>query len=271
MLQIAQCAREFDIEMQTYSTCLAAKRPVPLPKAPNGHIYYGSYIENVAHVALARLTGGYGLFSRFSTYRLIQTLKKFKPDAIHLHNLHAAYINLPMLFRYINDNEIPIIWTLHDCWTFTGKCAYFESVKCEKWKTGCNHCPQLPEYPKSYLDTSKLMFRKKKEWFTSVPNMTLVTPSNWLAGLVQESFLGKYPVKVINNGIDLSVFRPVKSDFRNKYHCEDKFILLGVAFGWDRRKGLDVFLELANRLDETYQIVLVGTDERIDAQHGAGL
>jgi glycosyltransferase involved in cell wall biosynthesis len=108
------------------------------------------------------------------------------------------------------------------------------------------------------------MYRKKQEWFTGVQDLTIVTPSHWLAGLVGESFLKDYPVKVIHNGIDLPVFKPTESDFRKKHHCEDKFILLGVAFGWGARKGLDVFIDLASRLDDRFQIVLVGTDDNVD-------
>ena len=185
---------------------------------------------------------------------------------IHLHNLHGWYINFPLLFKYIKKNNIRVIWTLHDCWTFTGHCPHFDMIGCEKWKTGCYQCPQIGEYPASYADISKWMYKHKKQWFTGVEDMTLVTPSEWLANLTRQSFLKDYPVKVINNGIDLSIFKPTESDFRKKYDLEDKFILLGVAFGWGKRKGLDVFIELSKRLDERYQIVLVGTDENVDKQ-----
>lgn len=161
-----------------------------------------------------------------------------------------------------------MIWTLHDCWSFTGHCPYFDIAHCDKWKTGCHNCPQYREYPQSLFDNSKFMWKLKKKWFTGVENMTIVTPSQWLADLVKQSYLKDYPVKVINNGIDLSVFKPADSDFREKYHISaDKEILLGVAFGWGKRKGLDVFLELDKRLDaEKYQIVLVGTDDAVDKQ-----
>ena len=226
-------------------------------------------IQNNNHrkinVLLDRITGRHNMHSKIATERLLKVISGFKPDIIQLHNLHEAYINLPMLFKYIKKHNIKTVWTLHDCWAFTGHCPYFDIVGCNKWKTGCYGCPQYKEYPKSLFDNSKYMYRLKKKWFTGVENMTIVTPSEWLASLVKESYLKDYPVKVINNGIDLNVFRPTESDFREKYALENKYIVLGVAFGWGRRKGLDVFVELARRLDkEKYKVVLVGTDDNVD-------
>lgn len=226
-------------------------------------------IQNNNHrkinVLLDRITGRHNMHSKIATERLLKVISGFKPDIIQLHNLHEAYINLPMLFKYIKKHNIKTVWTLHDCWAFTGHCPYFDIVGCNKWKTGCYGCPQYKEYPKSLFDNSKYMYRLKKKWFTGVENMTIVTPSEWLASLVKESYLKDYPVKVINNGIDLNVFKPTESDFRKKYALENKYIVLGVAFGWGRRKGLDVFVELARRLDkEKYKVVLVGTDDNVD-------
>lgn len=224
-------------------------------------------IEKSIHILLSRFTGRNECYSYFATYRLIYNLKNFSPDIIHLHNLHGWYLNLPLFFSYIKKNNIPIIWTLHDCWSFTGQCPHFTMVKCNKWKTGCHHCPQYHEYPATYVDRTKTMWKLKKKWFTCIQNMTIITPSQWLAGLVKQSYLKEYPVKVINNGIDLRVFKPTPSDFREKYDLNGKYIVLGVAFGWGKRKGLDVFIELSKHLDNTkYQIVLVGTDDQTDKQ-----
>lgn len=266
MLQIAECVRKTGGVAHTYSTHAFTKKYKKLPPAPTGHKYYGSYFESGIHVAMAYFFGYNGCYSRFATHRLVRELKKIKPDVLHLHNLHGYCINLSILFNYIKKNHIRVVWTLHDCWTFTGQCPYFDMVGCEKWKTGCYACPQYKEYPKSYVDRSKTMYKRKKEWFTGVEDMTLVTPSQWLADLTKQSFLSVYPVQVINNGIDLSVFTPTESDFRKKYNLGNKFILLGVAFGWGKRKGLDVFIELSKRLPNEYQLVLVGTDERVDKQ-----
>ena len=226
--------------------------------------YIGTRFERNLHIKLGEISGFHGCFSMFSTWRFLSKVKRFKPDAIHLHNLHHAYINLGMLFNYIKKNNIPVIWTLHDCWAFTGQCPYFTIANCEKWKTGCGDCTQHKRYPSTSCDRTQTMWKLKKKWFTSINNMTVVTPSSWLGELVKQSYLKDYNVQVINNGINLDIFKPTESNFRSRYHCEDKFILLGVAFDWGYRKGLDVFVEISKRLDSRYQIVLVGTNSSID-------
>lgn len=221
--------------------------------------------EKTLHTYLARLTGRTGCFSRAATRRLLRRLDRFRPDVIHLHNLHGWFVNLPMLFSYIRKRGIKVVWTLHDCWALTGHCPHFDMIGCEKWKTGCHHCPLYREYPRTWFDCSRAMYRKKRQWFSGVEDLTLVAPSGWLAGLVEDSFLRDYPVQVIRNGIDLEAFCPSESDFRRKYGCQDKHMVLGVAYAWDDKKGLDVFLKLAQMLDESYRIVLVGTDDAVDA------
>ena len=234
------------------------------PKA-DGDIIICSTLANRLNQKLAYYTGLNGCFAVFSTRRFLHTLDKIRPEILHFHNLHNSYINLPMLFRYVKKHHIRVIWTLHDCWAFTGHCPYFTLAGCDKWKTGCGACPQLSDYPPSRIDLTRFLWKKKKKWFTGVEDLTIVTPSRWLAGLVKESFLAEYPVKVINNGIDLNVFQPTESDFR-KTHGIPEYMVLGVAFDWGRRKGLDVFTYLAQHLDERFQIVLVGTDDKIDAE-----
>ena len=211
------------------------------------------------HGIRSRLLDDTGFGSRKATENFIKWIKEYDPDVIHLHNLHGYYINIDVLFRYLAEAKKKVIWTLHDCWAFTGHCAYFSYAGCEKWKSGCFECPQKKEYPKSLIiDNSKKNWILKKELFTSIEDMVLVTPSKWLASLVKESFLNKYPVEVIYNGIDTDVFKPTKSDFRTKNGLEDKKIILGVASVWDRRKGLYDFIKLSELLDDTYKIVLVG-------------
>lgn len=268
MFQIAETARNQGCKVNTYSPVAFVRGKKNKLISYKDHFWWGNRFESCAHYYLGVLFGVNGLLSINGTRQLIGELKKFAPDVIHLHNLHGFCVNIPMLFNYIKKNNIKVVWTLHDCWAFTGHCPHFTMAKCDKWKTGCYKCPQYKEYPKSLFDNSKKMYRLKKKWFTGVENLTIVTPSEWLAGLVKQSFLKDYPVKVINNGIDLSLFKPTESDFRNKYNIsEGKFILLGVAFGWGKRKGLDVFIELGKRLDGAkYQIVLVGTDDNVDKQ-----
>lgn len=254
MLEIAEVAEKCG---HTAAVCYPKSRG-NAKKQKETDIVIGSRLSRNLHLKLAEITGLNGCFSYFSTLDFLRKLNKFKPDIIHLHNLHNCYVNLPLLFGYIKKHNIKTVWTLHDCWSFTGHCPHFDMIGCDKWKTECYNCPQYKEYPKSLFDNSKYMYSLKKKWFTGVKNMTIVTPSKWLAGLVKESYLRDYPVKVINNGIDLNVFKPTESDFRKKYDCESKNIVLGVASPWGKRKGLDVFSELAERLDDRYRIVLVG-------------
>lgn len=221
----------------------------------------GNDLDVKLHGVKARLFDGAGFGSKKATEKFIEWVKEYDPDVIHLHNLHGYYINVEVLFQYLKTCGKRIIWTLHDCWAFTGHCTYFDYVGCEKWKSGCEKCPQKKEYPSSNgLDMSKRHYKLKRKLFTDIPNLTIVTPSQWLADLVKKSYLRQYATLVIHNGIDTSVFKPTDSSIREKYRCEDKKIILGVAAIWDKRKGLDTFLQLAKILDDSYQIILVGLD-----------
>ena len=153
------------------------------------------------------LLGRDSFLQKVATHGLIKRLKEFEPDIIHLHNLHGWYVELFDLFRYIKKNNIKVVWTLHDCWALTGHCTHFDLIGCNKWQSKCENCPQYHEYPATKYDYAKRLYQKKKKSFADIPNMTIVTPSAWLAAQVKKSFLAHYPVKVIHNGIDLSVFR----------------------------------------------------------------
>ena len=249
-----------------YDTCFAYPDNLFNVPIQNGDIRISSDIVRRINERASYYTGYIGCFSFFTTWRLIRKLKKIKPDILHLHNIHNSYVNHSMLFRYIKKYDVRTVWTLHDCWAFTGQCPYFTLEGCEKWKYGCYGCSLYKQYPATCYDNTKKMWKLKKKWFTGVSDMTLVTPSLWLANLVKQSFLKDYPVRVINNGIDFSVFRPTESNFRKKYDLEGKFVILGVAFDWGIRKGLDVFIELAGMLGEEYAIVLVGTTDAIDKE-----
>lgn len=262
MMGIAEVARAQGHEVMCASPITTTNRDAG---EDCGYYRIGTFNSRRLNVALARITGFNGCFAWLETYKLLKKIDEFKPDIIHLHNLHDSYINLPMLFSYIKKHNVPTVWTLHDCWAFTGQCPYFTIAKCDKWKVGCHNCPQYKEYPASLYDNTKKMWQLKKKWFTGVKNMTIVTPSEWLAGLARESYLKQYPIEVINNGIDLNVFKPTHSNFREQYGIPgDKYIVLGVSFAWGYRKGLDCFVEMAEKLGERYQIVLVGTDDEID-------
>jgi putative colanic acid biosynthesis glycosyltransferase len=225
-------------------------------------IRIGSRLDNYLHVARTRLFDTHGFGSANATEALIAKIRELNPDMIHLHNLHGYYLHIGLLFEYLKQAGKPVIWTLHDCWSFTGHCAYFDYIGCDCWQRECHDCPSKAEYPKSVgLDRSRWNYRKKQELFTGVRNLTLVTPSQWLARMVKESFLQKYPVTVINNGIDLKVFKPTPNDFRGRFKLEDQFVLLGVASIWNQRKGYQYFIDLATQLRPDEKIVLVGVSE----------
>ena len=223
----------------------------------------GSDLDVKLHGVKARLIDGMGDGSKRVTERFVEWIKEYDPDVIHLHNIHGYYINIEVLFNYLKICGKKIIWTLHDCWAFTGHCAYCQMDQCDKWKTGCFNCSvHKTEYPVSHFDRSKQNWIKKKELFTGIDNVIIVTPSKWLANKVSESYLGGYPVKVINNGIDTSVFYPIESDIKSRYGIADKKIILGVASVWDKRKGFDDFIKLSEQLTNDYRIVLVGLSKK---------
>lgn len=232
-------------------------------KAPNRYQNISHSISSTPgflyHLMKTRLFDSHGFESKRATLNLLRYIENYAPDIIHIHNLHGYYLNIELLFSYLKSLSTPIIWTLHDCWAFTGHCAYFTAVNCTQWKTGCTVCPALKAYPKCILkgNVSK-NYQRKREIISSLNNITIVTPSFWLAQIVQASFLNKYPTYTIPNGIDLNIFKPTVSNFRQKYSLEDKIIILGVANKWEPRKGLNDFIELANLLEKNYQIVLVG-------------
>lgn len=222
----------------------------------------GSSLSVKIDALLTRLFDNAGFNSVSATKKFIKWVKEYDPDIIHLHNIHGYYINIKILFDYLKESGKPVVWTFHDCWPFTGHCSHFVTANCDKWKSGCFSCLRKKAYPSSLLfDFSKRNYRRKKELFTSLERMTIITPSEWLAGLVRESFLGKYPVKAIPNGIDLDVFKPTESDFKEKYGLKDKKIVLGVASAWGKSKGLYDFVKLSEILDDSYKVVLVGLKE----------
>ena len=218
----------------------------------------GSNIDVKFYGLKARLFDAAGFGSKIATIKFIEWVKEYNPDIIHLHNVHGYYINVEVLFDYLRTCGKKIIWTLHDCWSFTGHSAYCDAINCDKWINGCNKCPQKKEYPKSFLDRSKCNWNKKRKIFTSVPNLTIVTPSDWLAGLVKKSFLCNYPVQVIHNGIDTSQFHPMDNSFKSDHAIENSMMLLGVSTSWDEMKGYSDYLKLADMLGDGYKVVLVG-------------
>lgn len=228
-------------------------------------VHIGNKIDMYLHVLETRLFDRNGLASKIGTANLIKQIEKIKPDIVHLHNIHGYYLNYLLLFRYLAESQIPLVWTLHDCWTFTGHCAYFTFAKCEKWKNGCSNCPQTDKYPSSWFnDRSQKNYVDKMHSFLSMKNITLVPVSYWLSGLLEDSFLREYPKQVIHNGINIETFNMQNSSFEmhEKLCIEKHFVVLGVASIWEDRKGLNDFLQLRNILSDDYLIILIGLNSK---------
>ena len=242
-------------------------------EAPKGYNCYriGTDFDVYVHGAMSRLNDKHGFYSKRATKEFIDVIEDFDPDIIHIHNVHGYYLNIEVFFKYLKESKRRVIWTLHDCWTFTGHCSHFEYIGCNKWQTGCYKCEQLNEYPKSMgKDNSIFNYKKKKELFTGLENVTLVTPSQWLKERVSQSFMREYHTVVVPTGIDLTQFSPIEESveegnlifkLRNSLNIRGKKMLLGVANPWRERKGLLQFQNLAKTLDDNYVIVLLGLND----------
>lgn len=219
---------------------------------------FGNSLDAHLHSFFSRKLGWQGKMSHIPTWHLIRYMERINPDIVHLHNIHGHYLNYEMLFQYLKKKNCQVVWTFHDCWPVTGKCAHFTEVKCEKWKTGCFECPQLDRYPDSERDRSYKSYLEKKAVFTSIPNLHIVTVSNWLKSVVEVSFLGKADIRFIYNGIDTERFSYQDSSIREQYQLQGKFIILSVASVWNKRKGVDQFISLSKKLKNDEAIVLIG-------------
>lgn len=226
-------------------------------------IKIGNDLDIKIHGLQTRIFDRHGLGSVLATKKLISTIDIVNPDIIHLHNVHGYYLNIKILFKFLSARNTPIVWTFHDCWPMTGHCIYFDFIGCDKWKTKCYSCPQKNTYPSSFgFDRSKQNYDLKKELFCSLSSLTIVPVSEWLGNIIKESYLAKFPIQVINNGINTKVFQPLQnSSIRDKFKLNDKHIILGVAGEWSPRKGLKDFIELSRKLDSNYSIVLVGLNK----------
>lgn len=225
---------------------------------------FGSPLDMGAHVLSTFFRGEHGFASGRQTKRLIGRIRKWNPDVIHLQNIHGFVLQVEILFAYLKEAGKPVVWTLHDCWPYTGHCAFYDYTACEGWKTGCRACREYKRtYPYALFRNHTIQnYERKRAAFTGVADLTVVTPSRWLAGEVKQSFLKEYPVQVIPNGIDRKCFRPVKSLLRQRLGLEGRFVILGVANVWERRKGLEYFVKLSGRLSEEYKVILIGLSKK---------
>ena len=233
------------------------------------HFYFGNFFSFTKHMADTFILDSHGFSSTGDTKKMIEDLKAFRPDLVHLHNLHGYYLNVELLFEYLKESKVKVIWTLHDCWPFTGHCAHYTSVHCDKWIDGCYHCPALNHYPPTYNGSAtERNYEKKKELFTSLKpeQMVIITPSKWLKSQVEESFLKKYEVRVIPNGIDPEIFKPRESDIRQNYQIGDRFLILAVAGVWYPEKGTEDLIRISKVIHRDSVLFVVGADGRFARQ-----
>lgn len=225
----------------------------------------GGKFDVALHGIWTRLTDGHGLASWYATRKFIEEVKALKPDVIHIHNIHGYFLNYKILFEYLKDADIPVIWTVHDCWLYTGHCYYYSSIGCDKWMSGCGNCPQRAAFPTSwFIDRSVQNLKDKSKAFNSIKDkLTIVPVSEWIRGEMSKSILKDCAYQVIHNGIDLNVFAPQLDDkeVREKYGLGDKHIILGLASIWSKEKGWDDFMEMSKMLREDEVIVMVGVSE----------
>ena len=220
-------------------------------------IRIGNDWDMYLHALSARLFDNQGLMSKRATKKLIKQIKAIHPDIIHLHNIHGYFLNYRILFDYLARSGIPVVWTLHDCWSFTGHCTHFVTVNCHKWRTQCENCILKKDYPRSlFLDRSKNNYHNKKKSFSSIRNLTFVPVSHWINNYLKHSFLKGYSSYVIHNGIDTGLFHPTR------YSGQNKFTVIGVANIWTKSKGFNDFIDLSKRFDPDIQIILVGVTVR---------
>lgn len=230
----------------------------------------GGKIGVFKHLVETRLFDRHGLASSSDTRDFVRMIDKIDPDIVHIHNIHGYFLNYKILFDYLVRRNKPVVWTVHDCWLYTGHCYYYTFEGCRKWKAHCEQCPQKRKFPASYLfDRSFKNFDDKRKAFTSVPasNMYIVPVSEWIMNEMKESFLKNANFILIHNGIDTNVFNIYDGEkIRNKYGIGDKHLILGVASIWSREKGLYDFLKLAKTIRQDEVIVLVGVDSKIKAK-----
>lgn len=233
-------------------------------KSESKAIKIGNTIDQTIHVIHTRLFDTHGFHSNSATKKLIEEINTLNPDIIHLHNIHGYYLNVHILFDFLKQFSKPVVWTLHDCWAFTGHCCYYERIHCDKWKTECSNCELQFLYPQSFLkDNSKNNFNKKRGAFLNLNYLHLVTVSNWLESQVQHSFLKQLPVQTIYNGVDLEIFKPfTANDLKLKLNIVDKKVILGVANIWSDGKGLNSFLELSKKIESNEIIILIGLSQK---------
>ena len=216
----------------------------------------GDKLDLAIHAVATRLFDAHGLASRRATRQLIRRIREIDPDIIHIHNIHGYFLNYPLLCKYLKESGKPVIWTVHDCWLYTGHCYYYSAAHCDKWRTGCGHCPQKRAFPASLLfDRSARNWRDKQRAFGSLENLTIVPVSEWIRQEMASSFLADKHFQVFHNGIDLETFRPEAAEGAPR---REGTVILGVASLWHEEKGFEDLVKMAGMLRGDEHLVMVG-------------
>lgn len=219
----------------------------------------GNWLSNIIHAICSRISGKQGCFSFLSTWRFLKFLNSYRPDILHLHNLHGCYINVPMLLKYAAKRQIAVVVTLHDCWFYTGGCSHYTSVGCSKWLNNCGSCPKRYMETPAYLwDASSKILEDKKSLFGNIINLVAVGVSKWIISEAQKNVFKDAECLTIYNGIDTHFFHPVNSDFRKKYHLEGKKIILAPANKWFLAVNYATFEYFASQLTDDMRMIFIG-------------
>ena len=216
------------------------------------------------HVITGVLLDRHGLYSKANTRKILKKLDEIKPDVVNLHNLHGFYIHYPKLFQYLAQHHIPILYTLHDCWSFTGYCSHFTRSGCMQWQNGCHHCAVRNVYPYRIFSNSERNYLTKQYCYRD-QNIHLVVPSNWLKDIVMQSMWKHTPVSVIPTQINTDIFNvdQSKDDLDlSKFQLDGYKIVLSVASRWTQAKGEDDLVHLAQLLSNEYRVVMIGQTRR---------
>lgn len=252
--KIAQSIGEKVIE-NGWDSWIAYSSRQPYVNCKSNVLKIGAFINPYIHYLEHRIFDREGLSSRFATKQLISKIKKIQPDIIHLHNIHDHWLNYKILFEYLNQTDIKVVWTFHDCWAFTGHCFHFVTKNCDRWKTECYDCPLQHEYPKTLVDCSRKNFKLKKSLFGGSKNLSIVACSEWIGSLVRESFLKDKYLQIIHNGVDLNIFKP---SGKKMSFLDGKYRIIAVSNIWNKEKGIQDIFKLRDLLSDDFLITIVG-------------
>ncbi len=271
MINGGSSGSSWDIMTQIAYQCVKNKwnvlicTPTKKPKDFNMEYYQIGIGNRFVHNLLSKLDGSDGFHNKKATSQLIEKIKKFKPDIVHLHTLHGYFINVDILCNFLKKNKIFTVITLHDCWFFTGRCAHYAKNKCYKWIDGCYSCSYMNAYPKAFFkDNSHKLYTLKEKIFNGWKELRIVAVSHWLADNANKSkiFRNKTTVETIYNGIDTNIF----SDKNRHYDDISNEIIniICVSSLWNESKGISIINYLAQHLPDKYKITMVGSVEHVD-------